>query len=365
MGQGSDWTTIGDQVRQARLGTGISQAELGDRVGLERSMIAKVEAGVRQVNALELIRLAAALDVPIDYLLEPRPLTISHRTELLPEDSETDVARRSQRLEIRLSSWLRDVRQLINAGTLQVTPPVRYDSPVESELHARRAAQWLRSRHGARDQPIESLLEFCERSGQYVLLTDLPGDGASLDEGDVAVAVVSRSGDPGRRRATAAHELGHLIVGDKYSNDLAVHVAREDGERLVSAFAAELLLPVAAFDVSPDEDGTRRQAIVSIAARYRTSWSLALRQAEQAGWLDAATRRRWSQVTPTRAEFLDAVGWSPPADLDAVRVPPRYSHAVMEAWRRDLVTGSRAVELLHGTIRQEDLPARDDPDLLP
>lgn len=365
MGQDTSWTTVGDQIRQARLGAGMSQAELADRVGLERSMIAKIEAGVRQVNALELIRLATALDVTIDHLVEARPAVISHRADLLPEDSETDVGRRSQRLEVVLSGWLRDVRQMTAAGTLRVTPPMRHDGPGTSDSDARRAAQWLRSVQGAGARPIESLLEFCERSGQYLLLTDLPGDGASVDEGDLAVAVVSRSGDPGRRRATAAHELGHLVLGDEYSSDLAVHVGREDGERLVNTFAAELLLPVEAFDACPGGEPAVRAAIVGLAARYRTSWSLALRQAEVAGWLDATRRRRWSQVTPTRAEFMDAVGWAPQPDLDTVRVPPGYSHAVLEAWRRDLVTGSRAVELLHGTIGDDDLPARDDSDLLP
>lgn len=361
----SDWTTVGEQVRQARLGAGMSQGELGARVGLDRTMIAKVEAGSRRVDALELIRLAAALDVPIDHLLQQRPAVISHRTELLAEDSDTDVARRSHRLEVTLSAWLRDVRQMIDAGTLQANPPLRYEGRVESEADARDAARWLRDAHGIGNQPIETLIEFSERSGQYVLVTDLPGDGASIVDADVAAAVVSMRGDPGRRRATAAHELGHLLLGDEYSSDLAVHLSRADREGVVNAFAAELLLPIEAFRTSNGARPGARAEVVRLAARYRTSWSLALRQAEQAGWLDPSTRMRWSQATPTRAELMDAVGWVPQPDLDAVRVPPGYSHAVMEAWRRGLVTGPRAVELLHGQIGPDDLPPRDGSDLTP
>ncbi|HEX7745478.1 MAG TPA: helix-turn-helix domain-containing protein [Micromonosporaceae bacterium] len=364
MAEDSAWTTVGEQVRQARLGAGLSQADLGAQVGLDRTMIAKVEAGSRRVDALELIRLAAALDVPIDHLLERRPAVISHRAELLTEDSDTDVARRSQRLETILAAWLRDVRQMIGAGTLRATAPLRYDGRVESEADARSAAGWLRETHGAGIEPIETLMEFSERSGQYVLVSELPGDGASLIDGDVAVAVVSASGDPGRRRATAAHELGHLVLGDEYSSDLSVHLSRADREGVIGAVAAELLLPVAAF-ATRMPGAVLREDVVRLAARYRTSWSLALRQAEQAGGIDSVTRRRWAHATPTRAELMDAVGWSPQPDLDAVRVPPGYSHAVMEAWRRDLVTGSRAVELLHGQIGLDDLPPRDEPDLAP
>ncbi|SCL68292.1 helix-turn-helix domain-containing protein [Micromonospora peucetia] len=358
----SDWTTVGEQIRQARLGAGISQAELAARVGLDRTMIAKVESGGRRIDALELIRLTTALDVPIDYLLQRRPAVISRRAELLAEDSDTDAARKSQRLDIALSAWLGDVRQMLDAGTLRARPPTRYDRHLKSEDEARMAARWLRRAHGVGDAPIDTLMEFSELSGQYVLVSELPGDGASLVDGDLAVAVVSTNGDPGRRRATAAHELGHLVLGDEYSSDLAVHLSRADREGLINAFAAELLLPLAAF-AGCSRNGNLREELIGLAARYRTSWSLALRQAEQAGWVDVTTRRKLSQASPTRAEFMDAVGWSPQPDLDAVRVPPGYSHAVMEAWRRHLVTGSRAVELLHGQIARDDLPPRDDADL--
>lgn len=360
MAANSDWVTIGEQVRQARLGKGLSQEALAAAVALDRTMIAKVEAGKRRLDALELIRVAHALDVPIDHLLQQRPAVISHRTELLAEDTATEPGRRTHRLDVTLSAWLRDVRQMIAAGTLEAHPPLRYEGRVESEADAREAARWLRKAHRIGTQPIETLMEFSERSGQYVLVTDLPGEGASMVDGDVAAAVVSTQGDPGRRRTTAAHELGHLVLGDEYSNDLAVNLSRVDREGLVNAFAAELLLPVKAF-------GGRgsREDLVRLAAEYRTSWSLAVRQAEFAGWLEPSARTRWSQATPTRAELMDAIGWTPQPDLETIRVPPGYSKAVMEAWRQGLVTRTRAVELLHGQIDAADLPARDETDLEP
>ncbi|GAA2188700.1 helix-turn-helix domain-containing protein [Micromonospora lupini] len=361
MTETGDWTTVGEHVRQARLGAGLSQAELGSQLGLDRTMIAKIESGVRRVDALELIRLAAALAVPIDHLLERRPAVISRRAELLTEDNDSDVARRSQRLEIALASWLRDVRQLLDAGTLTPAAPLRYEGPVASDEDARTAARWLRDLHSMGTAPIDSLMDLCERSGQYVLVSDLPGEGASLVDGELAVSVVSIEGNPGRRRATAAHELGHLVLGDEYASDLAVHMSRADREGLINAFAAELLLPVAAFQ-DVDQGPVSREALIRLTAGYRTSWSLGLRQAERAGWLNASDTR-WSRTTPTRAEIMDAVGWAPQPDLDGIRVPPGYSHAVMQAWRRHLISDARAVELLHGQIDPDDLPARDETDL--
>jgi len=365
MADGGSWRSVGEQVRQVRLAMGMSQDDLARAVGLDRTMVAKVEAGTRRLDAFELSRVSVALGVSMDYLVEPRPAVLSRRSPLLAEDSDTDAARASQRLEIALGGWLQEVRQLVRYGVLQPVPPLRYPGAVSSSEHARDAAHWLRQQFDLGDGPIDSILDVCERAGQLVLVTDVPGDGASLIDGDVAVAVVSTTGDPGRRRATAAHELGHLIVGDEYSSDLGVHASRPDREVAIDAFAAELLLPARALTEGSGSGGTDRDRLVSFAARYRASWSLTLRQAEAAGLIDGGVRRRWSQTRPTHVEFLEALGWAPQPDLATVRVPRSFARAVMAAWRGDLITRTRALALLHGAITDADLPDRDDLDIAP
>ncbi|GGM51627.1 hypothetical protein GCM10011608_40680 [Micromonospora sonchi] len=364
MGDALDWPLVGEQVRQARLSLGLSQQDLAAMVGLDRTMLAKVEAGTRRLDGLELSRLSRALKVSMEYLVRPRPAVLSRRAAPLTEETDTEAARASERLEIALVEWLRNVQQLRELGVLHARPLLRYPQAVTSEADARQAAGWLRQRFGLGDEPIASMVDVCERAGQWVLATDLPGDGASLVDGDLAVAVVSTTGDPGRRRATAAHELGHLVIGDEYSADLGVSASRAEREATVDAFAAELLLPVQAIAVAQTDGPATRDRIIGYAARYRTSWLLALRQAEQAGVIDAATRRSWSQVRPTHAEFMEALGWAPQPDLASVRVPPAYAHAVMEAWRTHRITSGRAVELMHGQITEADLP-EDDLEIAP
>jgi hypothetical protein len=98
---------------------------------------------------------------------------------------------------------------------------------------------------------------------------------------------------------------------------------------------------------------------------YRTSWSLAVRQAVRAGVLDRDEAALWLPQTPTKAELLDAAGWAPQPDLEWVRVPPSYAHAALEARRRYLVTTARTVELMRGQIEEADLPALGDEDIEP
>jgi transcriptional regulator with XRE-family HTH domain/Zn-dependent peptidase ImmA (M78 family) len=362
MAEDDEWRAIGERLRHTRLIAGMSQAELGSQVGLDRTMVAKIEAGTRRMGALELTQISGALGVPIGYLLEPLPEVLSRRGSAVDEDFDSEVARESGRLEIVLTTWLGDLRQLAGLGMLRPRPLLASGRPPDSAASAREIALWVREVLGCQLDPIGSLVELCERAGQFVLVTEAPGDGASVIDGDIAAAVVSLSGDPGRRRAMAAHELGHLVVGDEYSSDLGVHASRAEREEAIDAFAAELLLPSQVLTSNPGAGGISRGQLVELAARYRVSWSLALRQAAHVGVLDPDSQRAMARVRPTRSEFLDALGWSPQPDLESIRVPPGYAHAVLEALQRGAVTPSRAVELMRGQVTLADLPADDEAD---
>ena len=357
-----EWIGIGQRVREARLAARLSQDELGRRIGLDRTMIAKIEAGTRRIDAVELVRLGECLDLPLDHFLYERPAVLSRRTALLEEEA-TEAGRESFRLEAELVSWLRDVRQMQALGVLETSPILRYPGRIDTEDAAREAASWLRGQLGVGTEPVESLVEVCQDVGLLVAVVDLPGDGASVLDDDLAVAVVSRLGDPGRRRATAAHELGHVVLGDEYSSDLDVHASRAGREAAIDAFAAEFLLPAAILRASGP--GFGRDMLIRFASTYRTSWSLAVRQAVRAGVLDQGETMSWLPQRPTRAELLDATGWTPQPDLEWTRVPPHYAHAVLEAHRWHLVTTARAVELMRGQLEAADFPPPTDGDAAP
>lgn len=363
MAEEREWNEVGERVKRARIAAGVSQIELADAVGLDRTMINKVESGRRRLDAFELARIASRLSVPMRLLIEPWPQVLSHRAVLLIEDeTETAAARTTERLDGILASWITDIRQLIDLGVFR--PPRRRTCPdvVATAEDARKVAVWLRFEIGLDLDPVDTMTQVCEAAGQLVLVTTAPGDGASAVDGDVAASVVSITGDPGRRRSTAAHELGHLLLGDEYSSDLGIHASRSERESAIDAFAAELLLPVDALVPGIRSAEPAREDLVRMAARYRTSWSLALKQAERSGLIDRSTRLRWNQSKPTRVELSEAVGWAPQPDLEGVRVPPSYAHAVVAAWGDGLTTTARAVELMHGQIAPEDLEARNDQD---
>jgi len=352
----SSWTDVGDRVRTSRLASGLTQADLAGRVGLQRSMISKIEAGEREVDALELYQLADALGVPLVHLISrPAPSMVSRREAL--EDTAGDTDRLRYRLDALLEEHARRVGWLVEQDAL--TPPPASQQSASTLEEARRAARSVRAALEVGDAPLGPMGGVAEQLGLYLTVVDLAVDGASMSVDAWGVAVVGggSSIEPGRRRMTAAHELGHHVLGDEYSSDVGVSASRDEREAAIQAFAAELLLPgtvVAARLTPAKDDDTRHAALVALAAEYRVSWAVAVRIAGASG-LTAADIRRLRTQPPVDADFLRVVGVLPSPDLPLGDTGPEYRRAVLRALDAGRMTSARAHELLYGVVSLDAL----------
>lgn len=61
---------FGERVRAARDVRGWTQEQLGERTGLTRVQISRIEHGAREIRLTTLLRLLAALAIPSTELLE-------------------------------------------------------------------------------------------------------------------------------------------------------------------------------------------------------------------------------------------------------------------------------------------------------
>ena len=61
---------LGRAVHRHRIAVGISQEDLADQVGLDRTYISGIERGLRNPTFMVLLRLAEALKVPVRRLVE-------------------------------------------------------------------------------------------------------------------------------------------------------------------------------------------------------------------------------------------------------------------------------------------------------
>jgi transcriptional regulator with XRE-family HTH domain len=74
--------TSGMLIREARLRAGLSQAELGARLGRDRAQIARWESGAVQPAFETLLELVEACGFELDFLLKPREPDAAEDTRL-------------------------------------------------------------------------------------------------------------------------------------------------------------------------------------------------------------------------------------------------------------------------------------------
>jgi transcriptional regulator with XRE-family HTH domain len=69
----ADDATVGHNIRVQRLAKKMSQSALADAIGITFQQVQKYEKGVNRVGAGRLVKIAAALDLPVMTLLDGIP----------------------------------------------------------------------------------------------------------------------------------------------------------------------------------------------------------------------------------------------------------------------------------------------------
>jgi transcriptional regulator with XRE-family HTH domain len=356
-----DKSELGQRVAQAREDAGMTQEELGRAVGLDRSAISRLEQGGRKLNVPELVEIAAALGRPMSYFVaEPLPAVVSRRQDLTPAKATTHL------LDTELGMFASDVRDLAAMGLLVPDDPQPTTRVPRDHTEAERAAAVVRQHLGMSDDSIADLGQVCERLNLFTFAACLGEDGpdggfveVGAGVGALGAAVINGDSPPGRRRMTLAHELGHHIFGDAYDLE-----ASWDSERMVNSFAIHLLAPRAGVRRLWDRRagwGTRDRAF-AVGASFKLSWSAAVGHLVNLSLISKEERQRLSEDQPRRGEYARlGLGWSD--DLAAPYLSPRFTSETLNAYVDGRLTDARTIELLRGTLREEDLPRLSTPSL--
>jgi transcriptional regulator with XRE-family HTH domain len=136
-----DQRQLGQRVADARIESGLTQADLATAVGLDRTAIAKVEAGARKISAVELARLAEVLGRPLEWFVAELPDTVVSRRS-------APGAQHSVRLDRAVEKVASDVEFLVEQNILNpVATEPRLTSPRDLAGAGRAAEQVRASLH--------------------------------------------------------------------------------------------------------------------------------------------------------------------------------------------------------------------------
>ena len=87
---------VGQRVRQRRWMVGITQQQLGNKVGIKFQQIQKYETGTNRISASRLWDIAAALDVPVSFFFEGlsgEQIGISGQGDILTDKEALELVR--------------------------------------------------------------------------------------------------------------------------------------------------------------------------------------------------------------------------------------------------------------------------------
>lgn len=361
-----DSHTIGRRVADARSRAELTQSQLAGAVGLDRSALAKIESGQRQVSAVELARFSEVLDTRIEWFVDDAPPAIlSRRNTQRPgePDPQVDTVAEHVAREVEFVVTYDERLRLTTVPTQELPRTFAEADALAASARDEMSVE--------RSGPCTDLGTAVANCGLLVFVFDLgteAADAATILLSDGAVAVVNGRLQVGRRRLALAHELAHYLIADEYSVDwrIAEYAESDRREGLLDRFARALLLPADSLRTDWEHylssaDGDIRGAAVRTASVYRVDMATLAQRLRELDILDEDDAARVRSVRTTRADIVE-LDLVVPHELEAPSLPREYQRAVLRLFRAEVISADRATGLLFGTWSRDmlpELPPRD------
>jgi Zn-dependent peptidase ImmA (M78 family)/DNA-binding XRE family transcriptional regulator len=232
------------RLKSARTLATLSQDQLVEKMGniVSKNAISKYEKGQMMPDSSILLALSKALNVKPDYFF--RPFTV---------EIENVEFRKKQKLSVKKLNAIKqtvtdfveryiEVEQFLNITAV-------FDNPIEhmqisNITDIEKAALQVRSKWKLGLNALPNVIDLLEDNEVKVVEIDAPDefDGFSgWADGKIPIIVINKNYNVERKRLTALHELGHLIL------KLDVNISDREKEKFCFRFAGAVLIPEPTF----------------------------------------------------------------------------------------------------------------------
>jgi transcriptional regulator with XRE-family HTH domain len=333
---------IGARIKRARHAASLSQQALADEVGVSKMVISKYEQGQSAPSSGVLLRLAKSLGYSAEYFLRPVSVSLSapayQSRHTLPHKQELAVMAVVQ-------EWLErylDIEDILGEHPV-FELPANYPREAENLVAMEQVAEDLRRAWDLGLGPLDDLVDILEARGIKVGEVAGHEDFESLTlrtDKDEPVIAVRRARPVEQRRFSLAHELGHIVLKQPEGRE---------AEQLADRFAEAFLVPGSA--ATRELGGHRTHLSMVELVHLRDRYGLSLR-----AWVQRARHLDIISESEARRLLLELKnnGW----DLQETgsgtgrEMPRRMDRLVMRALAEDLISESRAAQLLGTTLAQ-------------
>lgn len=357
---------IGQRLKQARLGAGLSMEELVGKMGhsLTRQAISKYETGKSSPSPEILVRLAETLGVKTSYFMEEPKVQIKfiayRKHSRLPKNEmnrlQVEVTNHVENYCELASIFSERLNDKIEKNVVGIPKPKNVGRIEEAEKIARE----IRERWKIGMDPIENLVETLEDHAAIVLALNDHNkfDGISAranflhDNEKIMPVIVTNSDVPGdRQRFNLAHELGHLIIQP---------IGTKQDEEIAHRFAAAFLVPdiIAFKELGHSRSRIEFDELLLLKHKYGISMQAWLRRAKDLGIISFSWYKNASVIFRKRGWHRREPGKQLPPEK-----PTKFQQFVLRAFAENIISRERAEELCPGAVSldtndQEEINAK-------
>lgn len=286
---------FGERLVRARKAAGLSMKALADEVGVSANAIKKYEHGENMPSSSNLLKLAKALDVRTEYFFRPVKVELqgveyrkrANTPQKLLDRINGDVMDQAERWSELLGLYPDAVKPIPRFALPDGLPDkVRHSDDIEAIADQMRA-EWKIGMN-----PIPDMIDTLESKGVMIISTDVPAkkkfDGLAGSIGDTPVVVVSTHQPGDRQRFTLAHELGHLVLNGRLSEEM-------DEEKSCNQFAGAFLFPQQAVlqHMGANRRAIEPQELYMLKHEFGLSMMAVLVRAAQCGVISDSLKTRY------------------------------------------------------------------------
>ena len=296
----------GAMLRIARQRKGFQQTEAAALLGIDQSLLSRIENGFVEPRDEIILRAEAAYDLPKSFFTLTDPVYGAPVSVHPMWRRKADVGiREMDAIVAELNIRVMHIRRLLDgAEYTHANELPRLD--IDDFGTPEHVAALIRAHWKVPRGPIKDLTSLVERAGVLVAHSPLGGaavSGVTFATPGLPPLIVLNSEQPGDRlRFTLAHELGHLVMHRFPSPQM---------EEEANAFASALLMP--AQDIRPYFVG--RRIDLALLAALKPEWKVAMQALlMRATSLELITRNQsqylWKQISARRLRLRE------PPELD-------------------------------------------------
>ncbi|MEO9593590.1 helix-turn-helix domain-containing protein [Rhodopirellula bahusiensis] len=246
-------SSLGRRLKEARKNCGLTQQQVADELGIQRTAVVNIESGERALSTLELTKFARLYGRTISELLnEPATdediFVVLHRLD--EEFSEDSEVHREVNNHVAICREGHDLKELLGISNEDSSPEYLMPEPestIEAVEQGAEVATQERRRLSLGSNPLPDLAKLIASQGIWAAKAVLPDEmsGMFLLHPTFGSAILINQDHPlSRRRFSFAHEYAHALLDRNTTATVSSSKNRKDlREVRANAFAASFLLP--------------------------------------------------------------------------------------------------------------------------